>query len=177
MSGCWWSAPCASGLPSSTRALTAAPAVELLWREDSLGQDKVLCRPVAVPAGARIYEIDSPEAFVRLVERYPLELTRSRRHDWWRATGATGPLLIVDYEAVAADYQGIHLTVAGYLQTAGRALPTASGAITVLAGWDPDKTWWLTDLEVFGADSSWSLTDDAWVLTGPADLAAEQAQG
>ena len=129
----------------------------------SLGQDKVTCRSVAVPAGARVYEIDSPEALVHLVERYPLEVTRSRRHDWWRATGATGPLLMTDFAAVRMDYQGIHLTVAGYLRTAGRALPTAGGATTVLAGWDPDKTWWLTDLEVASTSTRWSLNGGVWL--------------
>jgi hypothetical protein len=41
----------------------------------------------------------------------------------------------------------VHLSVAGYLTTAPRALPLAAdGAATVLAGWNPDQTWWLTDI-------------------------------
>lgn len=40
----------------------------------------------------------------------------------------------------------MHLTVVGYLTTVTRALTLADGAsATVLAGWDPDQTWWLTD--------------------------------
>lgn len=167
--GRWYSTPYVQGLPSSTRALADPPAVELLWREDSLGEEQVACQAVTVPAGARVYEIDGPEAFVHLVERYPLELTLSRRHDWWRATGAKGPLLIPDYAAVAADFHGVHLTVAGYLRTAGRALPTSGGATTVLAGWDPDKTWWLTDLEVAGSSTRWSLSNGVWAETAAND--------
>ena len=45
--------------------------------------------------------------------------------------------------ASAGDYDAVHLSVAGYLATAGRAL-RAGEWHTVLAGWNPDETWWLT---------------------------------
>jgi hypothetical protein len=35
--------------------------------------------------------------------------------------------------------------VAGYLTTAGRVLPVAT-ARTLLAGWNPDETYWLADV-------------------------------
>jgi hypothetical protein len=71
-------------------------------------------------------------------------VTKARRHDWWRATGEDHTWAIPDYPAIAVDYDAIHLTVGGYLSTAGRAIQ-AGGAHTVLAGWNPDETWWLTD--------------------------------
>ena len=46
---------------------------------------------------------------------------------------------IPDYLAVAEDFDAFHLSVAGYLSTAGRSLPVGD-ASTVLAGWDPDET-------------------------------------
>lgn len=91
-----------------------------------------------------VYEIDTAKDWGELVSRYPLCVTKARRQDWWRATGQDHARAIPNYPAVAADYDAIHLTVGGYLSTAGR--PIGAGSThTVLAGWDPDQTWWLTD--------------------------------
>lgn len=70
--------------------------------------------------------------------------------------------------AVAADYDAVHLTVAGYVSTAGRALPV-DGACTMLAGWDPDQTFWLTGTLAVGPVTFWhgdpnDLT--TWTPTG-----------
>jgi hypothetical protein len=48
------------------------------------------------------------------------------------------------WPAVARDWDGVHLSVAGYLATAGRALPVGA-ARTLLGGWNPDETYWLAD--------------------------------
>jgi hypothetical protein len=72
------------------------------------------------------------------VGRYPLDVSKSRRRDWWRATGRAGRWLIPDYAAVAADWDAVHVSVSGYLTTAGIAIPAGSDAYTMLAGWDPD---------------------------------------
>jgi hypothetical protein len=62
-----------------------------------------------------------------------------------------------DFEAVAVDYDAIHLSVAGYVLTAGRTRQ-AENARTVLAGWNPDETYWLTDiLTESGKARTWSL--------------------
>ena len=92
-----------------------------------------------------MYEIDSPDQWAELVGRYPLDVTGSRRDDWRRATGWAGRCLIPDYAAAAADWDAVHVSVAGYLATAGIAIPAGDGTRTMLAGWDPDATWWLTD--------------------------------
>ncbi|MFR9803998.1 hypothetical protein ACL02T_17110 [Pseudonocardia sp. RS010] len=123
-----------------------------------------------------MYEIDGPAAWVRLVGRYPLEVSRSRRHDWYRTTGRVGRWFIPDWPAMAGDYDGVHLTVAAYLATAGRALPLdeadgsagdgADGA-TVLAGWDPDATIWLADrLAASGPATRWrrSREHEHWAV-------------
>ena len=46
----------------------------------------------------------------------------------------------------AADWDAIHVSVAAHLTTAGLAFPLSGGARTMLAGWDPDATWWLNDV-------------------------------
>ena len=68
--------------------------------------------------------------------------------------------------AVGREFDAVHLTVDGYLSTAGRALPVdVPGAgrpvRTLLGGWDPDATWWLTDvLPALGAPTDWRRQDD-----------------
>jgi len=170
-SGHWWSSPTWSGLVSTTRALPGLGPLQLYAMEDWPGWEDVRCWPVAIPhRAARIYEITSPDDWTALVTRYPLEVTKSRRHDWWRVTGWAGAWLMPDYTAAAADYDAIHLTVSGYLTTAGRAL-AVNDARCLLAGWDPDKTYWLADCVAGGgAPVRWIRDDSAhlgWRQAGP----------
>jgi len=170
-SGHWWSSPTWSGLVSTTRALPGLGPLQLYAMEDWPGWEDVRCWPVAVShRAARIYEITSPDDWTALVTRYPLEVTKSRRHDWWRVTGWAGAWLMPDYTAAAADYDAIHLTVSGYLTTAGRAL-AVNDARCLLAGWDPDKTYWLADCVAGGgAPVRWIRDDSAhlgWRQAGP----------
>ena len=157
--GHWWSTPAWPGIMCSTRALDGHGPVGLTLVEDGFGWTSAHSRALRVRPGASVFEISGPEAWVELVERYPLTVTNSRRHDWWRVTGQNVAWAIPDYLAAAADFDGIHLTVLGYLSTAGRALPAAD-AYTVLAGWNPDETWWLTDsAELTGSPMGWSRED------------------
>jgi len=159
-SGHWWSAPVHSRLAATTRALPGLGAVGLALVEDGPGAAKARCQPVRPRPAATVCEITGPDDWAQLAARYPLDVTRSRRHDWWRVTGWTGTWLIPDYAAVAADYDAIHLTVLGYLTTPGRDLP-AGDARTMLAGWDPDTTYWLTDcLAPAGPATRWEQLDD-----------------
>ena len=122
---------------------------------------------VHVPHDARAYEIDSPEAWADLCRRYPWEVTASRRHDWYRTTGRSGRWVIPDWSRAAQDIDAIHLTVIGYLTTAGRAVPVDDERMTVLAGWDPDQTYWLTDVpQDESTHETWKYgQDDGWTLS------------
>ena len=81
-----------------------------------------------------------------------MDVTPARRHDWYRTTGHVGTWFIPDWSAVAEEWDAVHLSVAAYLTIATRALPLArSGAATMLAGWNSDQTWWLTDILGAGA--------------------------
>jgi hypothetical protein len=168
-SGQWWSDPALSGLLVSTRARPGLGAVRLALVEDGHGWQSARCWPLRPWAGARVYEVDGPAAWGSLVARYPLDVSRSRRHDWWRATGRAGRWLIPDYQAVARDYDAVHVSVLGYLTTAGAALPAGpdAEARTLLAGWDPDATWWLTDsLAPAGVPETWAVDAGGWVGSG-----------
>jgi hypothetical protein len=167
-SGYWWSSPVYSVLVSTTRSLPRLGAVGLALVEDSHGWTDARCWPLAPQAGSRIYEISGPEDWADLVTRYPLDLTRSRRHDWWRVTGWSGRWLVPDFAAAAADYDAVHLSVIGYLTTAGRVLPVGD-ARTMLAGWDPDQTWWLSDvLSGNGSAERWVTQSDEPLGWNPA---------
>jgi hypothetical protein len=155
-SGYWWSSPRWPGpVLSTTRALPGLGPLQLTVIEDWPGWDEVRCWPVTPARAPRVYEITGPGDWATLVARYPLEVTQSRRHDWWKVTGQGGTWLIPNYAAAASDYDAIHLTVSGYLTTAGRALPV-DDARCLLAGWDPDETYWLADiLTSAGAPHGW----------------------
>jgi hypothetical protein len=186
-SGSWWSTPALSGLVATTRSLPGPSTggvprqpvdtpVGLVLVEDSMGWETARTWPLEPAPAARVYEVTGPAAWTALVERYPLDVSASRRHDWWRAAGWDGAWAVPDWAAVAADHDAVHLTVAGYLATAGRALPvevpgSAREVRTLLAGWDPDATWWLADvLRSPGNPVQWRRpgTDDqvGWTVAG-----------
>jgi hypothetical protein len=120
-----------------------------------------------------VLELAAPADWAALAQRHPLEVTASRRHDWWRITGWEGAWVVPDWAAVAEEADAVHLGVDGYLATAGRALPVdvpgAGPARTLLAGFDPGATWWLTDaLAGLGEPTDWRRDDSGttWVVTG-----------
>ncbi|MCZ2825951.1 MULTISPECIES: hypothetical protein [unclassified Modestobacter] len=168
-SGEWWSTPITADLVVTTRTLpglttqAGQAAVRLVLAEDELGWQTAATWPVPVPDWARVLEITGPQDWSDLVRRHPLWVTASRRHDWWRVTGSDGPWLVPDWSAVVAEFDAVHLTVDGYLSTAGRALPVelpGAPAYTVLSGWDPDAAWWVTDLFDLGEPTYWRRRDD-----------------
>jgi hypothetical protein len=160
--GNWWSTPATPGVASTTRALPGLGPLKLTAIEDWPGWTEVRCWPLSPSRAPRTWEISGPDAWAALVARYPLEVSRSRRHDWYRATGRVSRWLIPDYAAACADYDAIHLSAGGYLTTAGRALP-AGDAHTLLAGWSPDETYWLADiLTAAGPPHRWVWQDQAW---------------
>jgi hypothetical protein len=154
-SGRWWSTPSLSDLVTTTRSISGLGAVKLVLVEDGIGWKHAKVWPLAPASGSRLYELAEPTAWTGLVARYPLDVSLAKRHDWWRTTGVDGSWLMPDWSAVAADYDGVHLTVSGYLTTAGRYLGVGQSG-TVLAGWNPDETYWLNDVLRPGAvPSEW----------------------
>ncbi|MFE4951982.1 hypothetical protein ACFQ9V_17910 [Leifsonia sp. NPDC056665] len=158
--GSWWSVP-PHMLPRTTRGLADDGALGLRLVEDGLGWRYAGLTRTTVRAGARVYEIDGPGSWAELCERFPLDASASRRGDWLRTTGRDGRWLIPDWPRVAEAYDGVHLTVLGYLSTAGRAIPVVDDWATVLAGWDPDATYWLTDAVQRTSERSEWWADDS----------------
>ena len=177
-SGAWWSTPVFASVPVSARARPGVAAdraapVGLLLVEDATLWETARSWPVDVPDGARVHEIDGPAAWVALVERFPLDVSSLRRGVWWEASARDDGWAIPDWAAVAEAFDAVHLTVDGYLSTAGRALPVeldGRPTRTLLGGWDPDATWWLTEiLPPLGRLTDWHRRDDEparWELGG-----------
>ncbi|PVZ54701.1 hypothetical protein C9424_15085 [Arthrobacter sp. H-02-3] len=137
-SGTWWSIP--HGLVHTVGQVPAALGLV----EDSLGWEHATAVPVR--GTGRTLEVGTPDDWISLCRRFPFEVTASRRHDWFRATGRHGRWVIPDWEQVAGEWDAVHLSVLGYLSGASRALKVDAETATVIAGWAPDSTIWLTDV-------------------------------
>jgi hypothetical protein len=158
-SGIWWSSPTRWDVPVTTRELAGTGPVGLWLVEDFHSWTRAACWPVTAERPVRVYEINDPQSWADLVRRHPLDVTDSRQPDWKRTTGRVGSWLIPDWPSVATEFDAVHVTVYGYLTTAGRAVAVGDDSATLMAGWAPDETWWLTDvLRTDGEAVGWTAT-------------------
>lgn len=144
-SGVWWSIP-PHGLATSTGSLGETGPVGMWLVEDFSGARTVETQRLAIDPGARVYEVGDAEDWARLCREFPLVVTASKRHDWFRVTGLAGPWVMPDWSRVAEHHDGVRLSIAGYLRSATTAIATEAEAASVIAGWNPDTTWWLNDV-------------------------------
>jgi hypothetical protein len=114
----------------------------------------------------RVWEIHGPADWVRLVSTYPAD---GRLYSGWELPGPNqhrrhvdvllavagqhavriaGRQLVPDWQAVAADFDGVHLSWAGFLTTEGYISDLDGGDVTMLRYWFSERTLWLRD--VFG---------------------------
>lgn len=164
-SGVWWSAPL--GVACSTRALDDGSPASLWFVEDSVGEDRAWARRQIVPGDIDMFEVDGAAAWAYLCRRFPLEVTAQKRHDWYRTTGRDGRWVLPDWHAVAEEYGGVHLTVAGYLAAAGIAIDVDGDTASVIAGWAPDEAFWLTgDVRADGDIVEWVRDDISETWSG-----------
>jgi hypothetical protein len=140
----WWSPPLSGSFFTSTGPIDPLAAVELGCVEDSAGEETVELWAIGIDAEARIREIGGPGDWVALSAEFPRDVTATRHYDWTRWTGHDGPWILPDWPAVASEWDGVHLSIAGYLTTTRQPLAAGNG-MTLLAGWDPDRTLWLND--------------------------------
>lgn len=148
--GQWWSFPCRyDELLHTTSAVHPGMPVKLLCRDDEIVPERVALWSLTLRDDVRVFEIASPEDWVALVEAYPEETTATA-HEWSRwPSSPGGPWLLPDWQKVAAEWDGVHVTIGGYLAGAYRFLPVKGGH-TMLAGWAPDETVWLhSDVTTF----------------------------
>ena len=90
-------------------------------------------------------EIAGPADWQALVSAFPEDVTGTHAGEWRARSGLPGPWRLPDWRQVMEHYDGVHLTIGGYLACGGLALP-AGGGHTMLTGWIPDATIWLRDV-------------------------------
>lgn len=136
----WWSIPLAPNVLVTSSAVDQVPLL-LLVNEDDWGRENAIVHHVKTSDAAHIFEIDGPDAWTALVQRSPMEVTAAKGSSWGSsAPGATW--FLPDWSAIAREFDGVHLSIGGYLDTAGIPLPV-DGGMTMLAGMSPDSTVWL----------------------------------
>jgi hypothetical protein len=166
--GEWWSIPAANGVYDTSRARDVLGAIELMLVEDNPGSSIAHVWPVSVHGTPRVYKITSPADWAYLVDTYPLAVPASRRHVWHETTGEYRDWFIPDWSKVVIDYDAVHLSMIGYLTTPGVTIPlTRNSGATVLAGWNPDTTFWLNNCFITVDDNMTEWQQDAESLWAP----------
>jgi hypothetical protein len=164
-SGEWWSAP-PSGLANTTPRLGGGCPAGLVLIEDELGWRHARAQQVVPDESARIYEISSPDDWAHLCAQFPLEVTGRVGADWRQVTGQSRDWVIPDWSQVATDFDGVHLSVGGYLRSATRVIEVG-GAASMIAGWSPDVTWWLNNtFTLVGEPELWHHSLDGLPVPG-----------
>lgn len=119
-----------------------------------------------VRPSARVWNINGPEDWARLVETYPKVATRP--HAGWELPGpnqhrsdtkmlrsfATQHAVrtkievhvLPEWEGVAADFDGVHLSWAGFLTSEGYISDLSDGSVTMMRYWASERTLWLHDV-------------------------------
>jgi hypothetical protein len=140
----WWVTPGGNRISDTTLGpVGSALAVKLVCHDDwIMDRTNVQVWKVAIPTNAKIYEVHSPQDWVHLVERFPRLRTYPDLPNWLRWTGCSGPWLVPDWTAVAEHFDGVHVSIGGYLSTSYTAWPVGDH-FTILSGWHPDSTFWI----------------------------------
>jgi hypothetical protein len=156
----WWSTPTLPLRAVSVGPFDRIPSIELFDFVDSgsLSGLATVIRFDTDPKGT-LYEVNGPRDWASLVERYPMDATGTHDGEWRYWGGVRGPWLLPDWNRVSEDYDGIHVTIGGYVTSSGRALPVGD-SYTMLAGWVPDGTQWLADTSIQSVElGTWNFSE------------------
>lgn len=154
----WWSIPSFAERSWTVNELTAIWSVGLLYFSDAYGPgaepaeliargDAPALWQMTINRSARVFEVSCAEDWKSLVDRFPCDVSSTHGDDWSRWSEAPGPWLLPDWENVMQHYDGVHVTIGGYLGSCGLAVPVRNG-YSMLAGWLPGATLWLRDMIV-----------------------------
>ncbi|TGD13812.1 hypothetical protein [Brevibacterium sp. S111] len=179
VSGEWWSIP-PFGLWTSTDSWPKGTPIGVDLVEDDVGLERARACRLKIRTEASICEIHTPDDWADLCRRYPLDVTAQRRHVWFETTGRKGRWVIPDWSQVAEEFDAVHVSLAGYLRTAGAIIDVGDASfiedtpsrpmagdtdertVSLMAGWNPDTTYWLGDVVTGIAEvAEWSYDDDA----------------
>jgi hypothetical protein len=178
--GCWWSVPECTVQTMTTGGFGDVSAIALSRFEDlfvPLEDTGATVWSLGVAPQARVMEIAGPADWQALVAAFPQDVTGTHGGEWAEDGGPAGPWRLPDWDRVMEHYDGVHLTVGGYLACGGLTMPAGDG-YTMLAGWVPDATIWLRDVATgqrclgrwYGDPQGTGTWDDlpgAFTATGP----------
>ena len=83
--------------------------------------------------------------------------------EWAETTGLHSPgqrWVMPDWAAISRHYDGVHLTVACHLAAATRAIFLDDRTASVIAGWDPDRTYWFAPVREDATATRWARDDE-----------------
>lgn len=166
-SGHWWSNP-PGGLYRSFGTFDREEPIGLACAEDGMGWCSALVQRLQVECRKPVFRITEPKHWADLCRRYPLEVSATMRRNWFETTGRDGLWVQPNWQAVAEDYDAVHLGIGAYLAGAGEIIEVDTRNASVIAGWNPDETYWFTDaVQRVGEVRTWGISDegehDAWV--------------
>ncbi|MGC8481899.1 MAG: hypothetical protein ACP5PJ_10150 [Acidimicrobiales bacterium] len=155
--GLWWTGPLGPHLAATTRVHPGWGIVGLSLMEDAPDLQALASVPLSIEREARVHEVHSTDDWRVLVNLAPLDVTRARGNDWSRATGLNRQWLVPNWEKISSTIDGVHLSLGGYLALAGVPIEINPGVTSLIAGWNPDETYWLTGLaSAHGPITTWS---------------------
>ncbi|MFW6195025.1 MAG: hypothetical protein ACOC5M_00705, partial [Chloroflexota bacterium] len=102
---------------------------------------RIACWKMIAEASARVYEIAGPEDWHALCLRYPVEVGETAARDL-RKRWPGADRLTPDWQAVANDWDGVHLSLGGLL-TAAQVVNRTPAGWSVQWGWECELTVWL----------------------------------
>ena len=145
---CWWSVPEFAPQSMTTGGFGAVSPIALARFEDlhtPLEETGATVWSLQITPQAQVREIAGPADWQAMVSAFPVDVTGTHAGEWRASSCLPGPWRLPDWEQVMQHYDGVHLTIGGYLACGG-TVPPAGGGYTMLAGWVPDATLWLRDV-------------------------------
>jgi hypothetical protein len=148
----------------STRFVTgrpSLPSLDLIWTWEADGPVLADYWQLDLSADARVYEVADEAAWVALVDRYPRNVSESRREAWRNEVSShSEDLVLPNWRGMQDDFDGVHLTTMAFLEILGVPLTTRYGT-TMIDFWTPDSTVWLNDVvTVQGPSEQWDELRD-----------------
>lgn len=125
----------------TSMALPPLPSVWLLNVEDPGVPRRAVWR-LPVLGAAKVWEIDRPSSWIELCRRYPNDTTQTYREQWRKWGLRQDRVVTPNWEQVAQEWDGVHLSMGGLLTTEGVPLVVGNGG-TMLQGWTSEGTLWL----------------------------------
>ncbi|WP_313813851.1 hypothetical protein [Glutamicibacter sp.] len=167
-SGVWWSNP-PGGLFRTFGTFDDGAPIGLYCQEDGYGWREASIQRIKPVISKPIFHVEGSEHWIELCRKYPADVSAGRRGSWYQLSGRDGLWVQPDWRAVARDFDGVHLGLPAYLSAAGEELRVSDNYSSIIAGWNPDETYWFTDRVNFtGNEQFWVVEDqrnnEGWSL-------------